>query len=65
MRIRIKCLNDTWKEGLKDPDLTKGKFYNLLDKDVPVMNGESLLSFIGDNRVEVQRPKYLFKNYQG
>jgi hypothetical protein len=64
MRVRIKCLNDTWKKGLKDPDLTKGKFYTLLDKDVPVMNGESLYSFVGDNKTEIQRPKYLFKCYQ-
>lgn len=61
MRIRIQCLKDVWKEGLKDPDLTKGKFYTLLDKDVLFMGGESMYSFVGDNRVEIQRPKHLFK----
>jgi hypothetical protein len=61
MKIRIKCISYVWKEGLKDPDLTTGKFYDLLDGSVFVMGEEAMYSFVGDNKVEIQRPKYIFQ----
>jgi len=61
MKTRIRCLNSVWKENLKDPDLTTGKFYDLLDASVFVMGEETMFSFVGDNKVEIQRPKYLFQ----
>ena len=63
-QVRISCLTDTWKDGMKDPDLTRGKFYTLLDNNVLVMGGESMFSFVGDSNVEVQRPKHIFKVYK-
>jgi len=65
MRTRLYCVKDVNQEDLKDPDITKGKFYNLLDKNVPVMGQEDMYSFVGDNKVEIQRPKHLFKQLVG
>lgn len=56
---RVKCIMDH-KEGLKDPDLTKGKFYTILDPNVSVIGHESMYSLVGDNGEQVERPKYLF-----
>ena len=58
--MRIKCIN-AFKEGLKDPDITEGKFYNVIDPNVFVMGQELMYSFVGDNDVEVSRPKQNFR----
>ena len=58
--MRVKCVADHWKDGLKDPDLTKGKFYTILDPNVLVIGHESMYSLVGDNREQVERPKYIF-----
>lgn len=57
---RIKCIMDHWKDGLKDPDLTKGKFYTILDSNVQVIGHESMYSLVGDNKEQIERPKHLF-----
>ena len=59
--MRLKCINDHWKEGLKDPDLTKGSFYNSIDNNLMVLNHEPMITVFGDNREEIARPKYIFQ----
>jgi len=58
--MRLKCVNDHWKNDLKDPDLTKGRFYDSLDDNVLVIGQEALVSLVGDNKMEIERPKYIF-----
>lgn len=58
--MRLKCVNDHWKEGLKDPDLTKGRFYDSIDNNLMVLNHEPMVTIFGDNREEVARPKWIF-----
>jgi len=62
-RIRVKCINDRWNPNTseKDPELTKGKFYDVVNPNVPVYTGESRLSVVGDSGDEVERPKYCFR----
>jgi hypothetical protein len=50
--MRLKCIDDHWKEGLKDPDLTKGQFYNSIDNNLMVLNHEPMFTVFGDNRLQ-------------
>lgn len=59
--MRLKCINAHWKDGLKDPDLTHNKFYNLIQDNILVLNHEAMLSVFGDNGEEIVRPKYIFQ----
>ena len=59
--MRLKCINANWKEGLKDPDLTKGSFYDSIDDNLMVLNHEPMVTVFGDNREEVARPKWIFQ----
>jgi hypothetical protein len=59
--MRLKCINSHWKEGLKDPDLTIHKFYDSINDNILILNGETMLSLLGDNGEEVIRPKYIFQ----
>ena len=59
--MRLKCINDHWKETLKDPDITKGSFYNSIDNNLLVLNHEAMVTVLGDNREEIARPKYIFQ----
>jgi len=59
--FRARCNSDTWNEGVKDPELTTGKFYTVLDARVLVMNAETPeITVVGDSGVEVTRPKHVF-----
>ena len=60
MGKRLKCIDDRWCEGFPDPDFTKGKFYDVIDEHVLYMGAEESYSVMGDNGVEVVRPKYIF-----
>jgi hypothetical protein len=59
--MRLKCINDHWKDNFKDPDLTHKKFYNSIDDNVLVLNHEAMVSILGDNKEEIVRPKYIFQ----
>jgi hypothetical protein len=65
---RMKCLDSTWKfvngKSIKDPELTKNKFYRLTERNVQVMTKESMVSLVGDSGEEITRPKHLFKIFK-
>ena len=59
--MRLKCINDHYRDGLKDPDITKGSFYDSINDNLLVLNHEPMVTLIGDNRIEVERPKFIFQ----
>lgn len=62
--MRVRCINDHWNKNLKDPDLTQGKFYDVLDKNVLIMNQDTHYSILGDNGEQIDRPKSIFETTQ-
>lgn len=61
MRARCKIAHN--KEGLADPELTVGMFYEVTDSDLPAMAmdaTESYVAVVGNSGVEVMRPKHQF-----
>jgi len=59
--MRAKCINVKWKEGKKDPELTKNKWYDILDVNVAVMGNEDThIQIVGDDGKEITRPKRVF-----
>ena len=59
--MRAKCLVDT-KEGIKDPEITAGRFYNVLETDVMVMGESDIrISIVGDKGIQIDRPGSWFK----
>jgi len=59
--MRIKCINARWRDGIKDPELTTGKFYPVLTSDLLVMGSEPQYTLIGDSMNEITRPKHIFR----
>jgi hypothetical protein len=59
--MRLKCIDDHWKESLKDPDITKNHFYDSTNNNLLVLNHEPMFIIIGDNGIEAERPKYIFQ----
>ena len=63
---RARCKDANWVptmglgRRLKDPDLTTGKFYDVIDDNIPVMGMDSRCKVIGDNGEEITRPKHIF-----
>lgn len=57
--MKVKCINNRWKDGLIDPDVTKGKFYTVEDS-VMVMGSEPMYVLIGNDGTEIHRPRYIF-----
>jgi hypothetical protein len=62
---RAKCLKDHWVtvcgKPVKDPDITLGKFYPVIEQKVISMGADTMMSVKGDMGEEVVRPKHLFK----
>jgi len=56
---KVFCINDRENE-VKDPEITKDKFYKLVQVNVFIMESDPWLSVIGDNGIEVSRPKTSF-----
>lgn len=62
--IRLKCVDDHWikdSPSVKDPEITRGRFYNLLNENVMIIGEEPRYSLIGDQGMEIERPKHLFR----
>jgi hypothetical protein len=63
--IRAKCIKDHWvtvgRKPIKDPDITVGKFYQVLEQKIISMGSDTMLSVKGDLGEEIVRPKHLFK----
>jgi len=64
--MRAKCKDAKWKPGdnkgtfLKDPELTEGKFYEVIEENVRIMNEDTHCTVVGDNLDEITRPKHIF-----
>lgn len=63
--MRCKCVNPRNIEGLKDPELTLNKFYQIIDSNIQVSGADvHFVSFKGDSKTEVQRPSVNFKIFK-
>lgn len=59
--MRAQCMTSVWNEHGKDPELTKGKFYKVIEKNVITMGNESMVGLIGDSGEQIDRPKHIFR----
>lgn len=59
--VKAKCKCDNKVDGLQDPEVTKGRFYKVIDSSVLIHGNEDPhISIVGNSGVEVTRPKHLF-----
>lgn len=60
--MRVRCKTERWLpwSDLPDPELTKGRYYTVLDSHVETIAGEPRYSLVGDSGAEIQRPKHVF-----
>lgn len=65
-KIRVKCISDRWRSDCgKDPDLTKGRFYQVQNENILVMGYENMVEIIGNNGIAISRPKHIFEFFRG
>lgn len=65
-RTRTKCISSsiTTPQGVfKVPEVTKGKFYIVVDKNLHTMNSpDGMISILGDGGCQIERSRILFGN---
>jgi hypothetical protein len=62
--IRARCKTANWNEGMKDPSLTTGKFYPVLQKIQIMNNDDPWITVVGDDGIEITRPKGIFAIFE-
>jgi len=58
--MRVRCIRNKNVEGMTDSDLTVGGFYQIVDRNIQTMVGDSMYGLIGDSGEYIERPKHLF-----
>lgn len=63
--MRAKCINNHNQDGVRDPELTHGKFYVVKNKNIQVTGSDvSFISVIGDKGNEIERPATYFQVFK-
>lgn len=61
-RPRVKCITTERKylpKGVHDPSFTVGRFYDVIDPEVPVMGDDPWIR-VSDGRQTYDRPRHMF-----
>ena len=65
--MRAKCINPFNINGIKDPELSRDRFYIVKDDDVRTMaiEDQPLITVQGDSGADIDRPKSSFIIFRG
>jgi len=58
---RAECFNENWRKTGKDPELTNGKIYEIVNYVENIY--DPCITIIGDLGTEIERPKWAFCIY--
>lgn len=61
---RCKCINNFNQDGIKDPEITVGMFYNVFGKLSVMGSDVSFITLIGNSGQEIERPSSWFRIFK-